>query len=283
MSPDAVLGGLAGLAVAGGMLVIFAGWQPREVVSKADRPKRHARRGKPRTWGVAGTAGLVAWVVTGWPVVGLIVAAAVVGLPVLLGTTGGAARSIGRIEAIEEWTRRLADIIVVGVGLEQAVATSVRSTPEAIRVEVEALAARLSARWPTEDALRDFADELADPAADLVVASLILGHRRRGPGLTRALVSVADSVGEEVVMRRRVEADRAKPRTTARAVTLITLGVAGGLGTLNPAYLRPFGSALGQLVLLAVTALFVGALIWMRSLTLSQPQARLLASSEERR
>lgn len=283
MSPDAVLAGLAGMGAGIGILMMFVGWQPREVVPKAGKPKRHARRGNPRTWGVAAAAGLVAWVVTGWPVVGLIAAAAVVGLPVLLGTTGGAARGIERMEAIEEWARRLADILVVGVGLEQAVAISVRSTPEAIRVEVEALAARLSARWPTEAALRDFADELADPAADLVVASLILGHRRRGPGLTRALAAVADSVGEEVVMRRRVEADRAKPRTTARAVTLITLAVAGGLGTLNPAYLRPYGTASGQLVLLAVAALFVGALAWMRSLTLTQPQARLLASSQERR
>ena len=283
MSPDAVLGGLAGMGVAIGVLMIIVAWQPREVVPKADKPKREARLGNPRRWGVAGAAGLVAWLVTSWPVVGLIVAAAVVGLPILLGTTGGAAHSIERIEAIEEWARRLADILVVGVGLEQAVMTSVRSTPESIRVEVEALAARLSARWPTEAALRDFADELADPAADLVVAALILGHRRRGPGLTRALASVADSVGEEVVMRRRVEADRAKPRTTARAVTLITLAVATGLGGLNPTYLRPYGTGLGQLVLFAVAALFVGALTWMRSLTMSQPQARLLASSRERR
>ncbi|MCU1493404.1 MAG: Type secretion system domain protein [Acidimicrobiaceae bacterium] len=282
MSPEAILGGVAGLAVASGLATCVAASLPRTAVPAADKPKRIAPSADPRKWGLAGAAALASWLVIGWPVVGLIVGAAVVGLPVLLGTAGSAARDIARVEAIEEWTRRLADILVVGVGLEQAVATSVRSTPEAIRVEVEALAARLSARWPTEAALRDFANDLADPAADLVVASLILGHRRRGPGLTRALSSVADSVGEEVAMRRRVEADRAKPRTTARAVTLITLGVAG-LGALNPTYLRPYGTALGQLVLLAVATLFVGALTWMRSLTLSQPQARLLASAHERR
>lgn len=282
MSPEAILGGVAGLAVTSGLATCVAAWLPRTAVPAADKPKWIAPSADPRKWGFAGAAALASWLVTGWPVVGLIVGAAVVGLPVLLGTAGSAARDIARVEAIEDWTRRLADILVVGVGLEQAVATSVRSTPEAIRVEVEALAARLSARWPTEAALRDFANDLADPAADLVVASLILGHRRRGPGLTRALSSVADSVGEEVAMRRRVEADRAKPRTTARAVTLITLSIAG-LGALNPTYLRPYGTALGQLVLLAVATLFVGALTWMRSLTLSQPQARLLASAQERR
>lgn len=281
MSPAGLLGGIAGLAVVGGITVCVAAWKPRVAVPAQDKVRRRPHHGDPRRWGAAACVGLLAWLVTGWPAVGLIVAAAVVGLPPLLRTTEGDARSIERIEAIEEWTRRLADILVIGVGLEQAVATSVRSTPEAVRAEVEVLAARLSARWPTEQALREFADSLADPAADLVVAALILGHRRRGPGLTRSLASVAASVAEEVATRRRIEADRAKPRTTARAVTLITLGVAGGLATLNPAYLRPYRTGLGQLVLLGVATLFIGALTWMRSLTISKPQARLLASSRE--
>jgi len=83
-------------------------------------------------------------------------------------------------------------------------------------------------------------------------------------------------VAEEVAMRRRVEAERAKPRTTARAVTLITLGVVA-LGALNRTYLAPYGTPLGQLVLLGVTGMFVGPLAWMRALTLSAPQPRLLA------
>ena len=89
------------------------------------------------------------------------------------------------------------------------------------------------------------------------------------------LTAVADSVAEEVAMRRRVEAERAKPRTTARAVTLITLGVVA-VGALNGTYLAPYGTALGQLVLALVTLGFVGALAWMRALTLTTPAARFL-------
>ena len=77
-------------------------------------------------------------------------------------------------------------------------------------------------------------------------------------------------------MRRRVEAERARPRATARAVTLITLGVVA-VGALNQTYLSPYGTPLGQLVLLAVTAMFVASLTWMRALTLSAPQPRLLS------
>ena len=285
MSSSALLGALSGLLLVGGILTFAAGLRPVQV--KADQHLRIRLLGRRSgggmwdrwRWAVAGTAGLLVWLLSGWPTAGLIVVATVLGLPVLLSTSRVASRGIARIEAVEEWTRRLGDILVVGVGLEQAITTSLRSVPEAIRPEVTALAARLSARWSTETALRAFADDLGDATGDLVVASLILGHRRRGPGLARALTAVADSVAEEVAMRRRVEADRAKPRATARAVTLITIGVVG-LGALNRTYLAPYGTPLGQLVLLGIAGVFIGALVWMRTLTLTAPQSRLLSLRE---
>jgi Flp pilus assembly protein TadB len=196
------------------------------------------------------------------------------GLPIILSTSRTAAAAIDRVEALEEWTRRLSDVLVVGVGLEQAIAVTVRTCPALIENEVTALVARMQARWPTERALRAFADDLDDATGDLVVATLILGSRRRGPGLARVLAAVADSVGEEVAMRRTVEAERAKPRATARAVTLITLGVVA-VGSLNSTYFAPYGTALGQLVLAVITLGFIASLAWMRALTLSQPQPRL--------
>ncbi|MEI2811934.1 MAG: hypothetical protein V9F00_17630 [Nocardioides sp.] len=85
-----------------------------------------------------------------------------------------------------------------------------------------ACVARLRARWVTEDALRAFADELDDSTGDLVAANLILGARRRGAGLASVLEGLAESVAADVRARRQVEADRAKPRATARWVTLIS-------------------------------------------------------------
>jgi len=279
MTTTAPLAALSGLAVTGGLLVAIAGVRPtaaRHGWSRRWRRRRPPRGGWVRwRWGVAVAGGLVAWLVTGWPVAGFVAGVTVIGLPALLSTAGVAAHGIGRVEAVEEWARRLADVLLVGVGLEQAITSSVRTVGAPIRDEVSALAARIGARWPTERALRAFADELGDATGDLVVAALILGHRRRGPGLARALTGVADSVAEEVTMRRRVEADRAKPRTTARAVTLITLGVVA-VGALNGTYLAPYGTPVGQLVLAGVTAGFVAALGWMRALTLSRLPPRLL-------
>jgi Flp pilus assembly protein TadB len=220
------------------------------------------------------------WGVTGWPVAGLIAVAAVAGLPPLLTTSVASAGRITRLEALEDWTRRLADVLTVGVGLEQAIAASLRTAPAAIAPQVAALAARLGARWPTEAALRAFADDLDDATGDLVAAALILGSRRRGPGLGAVLDGLAGTVAEEVSMRRKVEADRARPRTTARWVTLITLGVVG-LGALNGTYIRPYGSGLGQLVLAALALAFAGALVWMRAISAGTPEPRFLPGPGE--
>jgi Flp pilus assembly protein TadB len=235
---------------------------------------------RTRVW-IAGGVGLAVWAVSGWPVAGAIVTITVLGLPVLLGTGSVATRAIARIEAVEEWTRRVADVLVAGVGLEQALVASLATCPEPIRPEVAALCARLSARWTPEQALRAFADEVDDAAADLVAAALVLAARRRGPGLARVLTSVADSVAEEVVVRRKVEAERAKPRATARAVTLITLAVVA-VGALNGTYLAPYATGFGQLVLAVIAAGFIACLAWMRALTLSAPEPRFLASRTPR-
>ncbi|WP_028047610.1 type II secretion system F family protein [Cellulomonas sp. URHE0023] len=278
----ALLAALVGALFVAGLLVMVAGLrrtEPRPV-----RPTHVGMRRRPAVgwwgrwrWGVAAASGLLAWAITRWPVAALVVVVAVVGLPYLLGSAKVAATAIDRVEAIEEWTRRLADVLATGVGLEQGILASLSTCPAPLTTEVGALAARLSARWPTEQALRAFADDLDDAAGDFVVASLLLASRRRGPGLSGVLTAVAGSVADEVAVRRKVEAERARPRSTARLVTLITLGVATLL-MLNGAYLQPYGDGLGQLVLAAIAAAFAGCLLWIRALTLTSPEPRFLTS-----
>ena len=95
---------------------------------------------------------------------------------------------------MEEWTRSLSGVLTVGIGLEQALVATLRSTPAPINAEVSRLVARLRARWDTETALRAFADELDDATGDLIAANLILGARRRGAGLASVLEGLAESV-----------------------------------------------------------------------------------------
>jgi tight adherence protein B len=274
-----VLAGLAGALTIAGVLLAVAGVRRRVRPSAPDHgPAARLRaalsaagsgeQGRRRRAGqllAAILGGAVAWAVTGWPIAALGAAVAAPGIPWLIRRNDSATR-IERLEALEQWTRRLADLLVVGTGIEQALVVSVRTAPAPIAAEVGALAARLQARTPTEPALLAFADALDDPAADLVASALILAARRRGRGLAQVLDGLARAVADEVTVRRGIDADRAKPRTTARAVTWIAVVAAVALIGLDRAYVAPFGTPAGQAVLVVVLVLFAGAFAWMRNL-----------------
>jgi Flp pilus assembly protein TadB len=96
------------------------------------------------------------------------------------------------------------------------------------------------------------------------------------------LTELAGSLTEEVTMRRKVEADRAKPRANARWLLLITV-TASGLAALNGDYLAPYGTGVGQLVLAAIAGLIVACLLWMRRLTAPAPLPRFLVDADRSR
>jgi Flp pilus assembly protein TadB len=276
-----VLGGAAALLVVIGITTAVAGLRGwGSPVAGPGWAEARLHRGRWIRWALAAASGALAWLLTGWPALAVGAAGAVIGLPAIAGAGSRAEAQIERVEAVEEWARRVADVVAIGVGLEQALLTAARTAPAAISGEAATLAARIAARTSTEQALRRFADELADPTADLVVAALILATRRRGPGVAVALTAIAESVGEEVAARRRVEADRAKPRATARAVTAITVLIIG-VGLLNRGYTDPYGTAVGQVVLIGTLGFFAAALWWMHSMTTTTAPARILAEAGE--
>ena len=219
-------------------------------------------------------AGLLLALLTGWLAAVVILPAAALGLPYLLAAPP-TATTIRRLEAMEEWTRNLAGVLSSGVGLEQAVTATLRSTPDAIKPEVTALVARLRARWDTEQALRAFADDLDDVTGDLIVANLILAAQRRNRSLANALQGVAESVSEDVPSRRKVEAGRAKPRGSARLVTMFSTGVLVWLAFTGD-YVAPYGTPLGQVLLVGLLTAYAAGLLWMRKMTEGKPLPRFL-------
>jgi len=222
-------------------------------------------------------AGVVTALFTGWLIAIVLVPAAMAGLPLLL-SKPPAGGQINRVEAMEEWTRSLAGVLGGGVGLEQALTATLRSTPAAIKPEVTQLVARLRARWDTEAALRAFADDLNDATGDLVSANLLLAARRRNRSLASVLEGVAESVADDVASRRRLESGRAKPRGTARLVTLITVGVLGILA-LTGGYIEPYGTPVGQLILGILLTAYVAALVWMRRMAQGKPPPRFIGAT----
>jgi Flp pilus assembly protein TadB len=275
---------LAGALLVAGLIGVAAGLrrtaQPVPAPRRARALPGRMRSITPRTrllLLVGLTIGTLVALLTGWLVAVLVVPAALAGLPVLL-SAPAAASKIDRLEAMEEWTRSLSGVLTVGVGLEEALVATLRSAPEPIRPEVAQLVARLRARWSTEDALRMFADDLDDATGDLVAANLVLGARRRGAGVASVLDSLAESVAADVRARRAIEADRAKPRATARWVTLITIGVLAVLA-LTGSYITPYGTRLGQMILVLLLSLYVATLVWMRRMAAGKTLPRFIGVS----
>lgn len=276
---------ISGALIVAGVIGLIAGLRRVPVVERVPTRTRSLNRlqslpRQTRLLLAAGfMAGVLGWLITGWLLALVIGPAAVIGLPYLLATSPAKAR-IARLEALEEWSRSLSGVLTVGVGLEQALIATLRSTPAPIAGEVGRLAARLRARWRTEDALRAFADELDDATGDLVAANLILGSRRRGAGLSAVLDSLAESVAADVRARRQVEADRAKPRATARWVTIISATVLLIL-TLSGEYVGPYSTPLGQIILTILLAAYAALLVWMRRMAEGKPPPRILGNRRE--
>lgn len=282
MSP--LLAGLAGAMIVGGTLLGIYGLIPRPV--PPPRPKHPARSGRLVRWWhalpgwqrwstiAALLVGIVVMVATGWVVAVPVLPAAVLGLPALLMVTS-ADRQIARMDAIAEWTRNLAGVLTAGQGIEAAIQASLRSAPDAIRPEVGRLVGRMRSRWSTEQALRAFAEDLDDATGDLVCAALILGAAKRGDGLARVLHDLAESVSADVRGRRLIEADRAKPRASARMVTLLSIGALVFFG-LGGRFFAPYSTPFGQLILLVLLTCYGLLLWWLRRMAETQPAARFL-------
>ena len=152
------------------------------------------------------------------------------------------------LEGLEQWTRRLSDMLTASRGLEEALEASARHAPAAIEPAVAALGRRLAARTGTEAALRAFAADIGDPAGDRIAAALIIATGRRGGAVRDVLNALAVMLARDVAARREIEADRAQHRTTVKWLTLFVLGFTV-FAVLNRSYSAPYGTVPGQVVM----------------------------------
>ena len=201
-------------------------------------------------------------------------------VPLLISARDARAKELAKTEALASWAEMLRDVIASHAGLQEAVAITAAEAPEPIQREVQALAIRAE-RGSFSLALRRFAAEVADPVADLIVAALVIADERQAHELAGMLDSVAKSARDQTAMRVRVETGRARTYASSRALVIITLGLAVGLIVFSPKFMEPFDQFGGQLVLLVIGALFVGALWGLIVLSRPASPPRLLAGVEE--
>lgn len=266
-------------AVAGGglfLLVIAVRGLPPQPAKSTDRLQQL----RADLFGLRGllalAAGALVLVGTQWIVAGAGAALLVLFWRKLSGGAGGERAAIARLEGLATWTESLRDTIAGAVGLEQAIPASLRAAAPALKEPLIRLVDRLHTRVPLPEALRRFAHDLADPSADLIIAALIINSRLRGPGLRDLLGALSGAVREELDMRRRIEAQRRATRFSAMFVVGFSVGVMLLLALLNHSFVKVYDSANGQLILLAISGLYVAGFLWLTKLAKFDVPERLL-------
>lgn len=222
----------------------------------------------------AAVAGVVTPILTGSLLVGLVVPCLVLVLPGLLSTPVN--HEISILQALDRWVRLLIGSVSTGKSLPDAVRATRHQVALPLRRPVADLIARLDARWSTDAALRAMADDFASPDADAVIAAMVVATRRGGTGATEALRALGDHTRHRLRSLREIETERAKPRVVVRQVTLITLVVLAGVAVVNPEYLAPYRSSMGQLLGLALFTAYLGALLMLHRVARPRPRERIL-------
>ncbi|MEV6236753.1 pilus assembly protein TadB [Lentzea sp. NPDC051838] len=280
MTTTTTLLGLLGAGVAAGVLLVIVGLRGKPDDGATPRPRAvRALRLNQKTMGrlvVALVVGTGIGMFTGWVVGAVLSVAAVLGLPRILGSNVDDQRQLDRIEAIAGWTEMLRDTLVAAAGLEQAILATASTCPEPIRSEITELAVKLERGDRLAPGLRELAEQLHDTTADLVVSALVLASDHQARQLADLLGELAVEAREQATMRMRVDAGRARSRTSVRVIVITTLLFATGLVVFNRDYLSPFDSAIGQLVLLLVGALFAVAFAWLTRISRFREPERLL-------
>lgn len=278
------LAAISTLALLGGLWLTIAGLTRQEVTDQAPRPRVRSLQQQRRitVMAVATAVGALLWLLSGYVVALPAVPVLVLLLPAILPRSSDKA-PIERLTALEEWTRSLSAVLGAQASLEQAIIASRASVADPIKREVGRLVARLHAGVPIDTALEGFADDLGDPTGDVLAGSLLLGSYRRGPGLARVLDGAAEMISDDVAARRQIEADRAKPRANARFISLVSIAVLVGMFLVNPQYVEPYKTPLGQVIFLALAAAFFGCLWWMNSTARAPKALRILRPTGDSR
>jgi Flp pilus assembly protein TadB len=274
MTPVVVLIG-AGIGV-GIALVISGMWSTGPPVGRMSMMKRLDPANRQAAL-CAVILALVVGLVTRWPVGAALGGA--VGWTLRSALQPNTSRRVtGRLEALAAWIEALRDSIAAHRGLLAAIESTVNTAPPSIRDNVAALVVRIKSGIALDSALYAFAGELGDAAVDEAIAPLILASRFGGSDLQGLLATAAGNTRDQIALWQRIEIARAKPRRDMRLVIAVTLVFTLGVLLIGHGYFKPFGTPVGQIVLLAVAGLFAAGFAAMNRLSRPQPLPRLFDS-----
>ena len=218
------------------------------------------------------------WLVTGW------YAAAVLGLamgwagPKIVRAPKIRKKAIEEIEAYSQWAEQIRDLVSSSGSLYEAVTLSSDNSPTLIRPQVIQMStiARTTGLTP---ALDWFAREMRSPHADRLVLGLRIAWDS-GARVSEAFDSTARRMRGEVDLRRRNEVANSRAWTQVISILGVTILAVMLLAVFNRGFFDPFGTVIGQTVLLGVGGLIVGSIFWVLKLSVTEVPIRLLGADE---
>lgn len=285
-----VLAALAGVLITAGVIMAIAYFRPAppKLARTPAKPSAAARWGAlsrhtKRRLGVGAAIGLLVAIITAMPVMVIVVPAAMIGLPMLLGKQSTRERDL--LLALETWARALASTAGTGnFTLREVIGITRGSVPDQLRQPVDRLYARMSSTWSSADALRRFAAEMNSAYVDEVVIYLIQAAEFNAGGLSRALTSVADSLSGYAKLRIDLQIERDKPRRVMRTMTgivaFVLVAVVLFSGTSELAFYK---TPAGAVILALILASFVALLAWAKVLTRVPPEPRIILADADTR
>jgi tight adherence protein B len=256
---------LLGAGLAAALLLLISGFRAPVRPDRPVRAQRRRARAGVSALRLAGVlaAGAVVGAATGWPVAAILAGVAAWTLPAVLGPDRAHRRALERVEAIAAWAEDLAGTLRAAAGIEQAILQTALVAPAEIRTELTGLAEALRAGIRLPDALRMFAHDLADPTADMVANVLLQAAQHQARDIATGLSGVGRAARRQASSRQRVATGRARTRTSTCIVVTVVLASVVLLVIFAHAFLKPYGNALGQLILAVLGAMFGACLVWM--------------------
>ena len=280
-----LLGALAGI----GLLTVALALRPRQpqAVAQARLRKFRAKGSRAEARKVlaensltillAAALGAGGWALTGWPVAGLLGALAGISVPRMLRAPRKRQDITDEIEAYSQWAEQIRDLVSATGSLFEAVTLSAENAPTRLRPAVLNMTG-LARTVGLPEALDWFAAEMRSPFADRLVLGMKIAWDS-GARVTEAFESTARGMRAEVEMRRRNEVANSRAWTQVTAILAVTFIAVSFMFVFNRGFFDPFGSLIGQVVLLGAGILIFGNVFWVIKLSESGVPIRLLGTA----
>lgn len=258
-----LIGALLGAALGSGAFTAVLSWRGFPSSPERTGPRRLSSLKGPNTLialrlALSVAVSAAAFGLTGWVAAGLFAGIAGFVSPTVLRAKANRDREVDLMTALATWIEMVRDTVSAASGLTETLKATAVSAPPAIRTPVRQLAFRAD-RETLPDALAKFADEMDHAVADSVAVALGLAAANQVGSLQESLAEIAENTRQEVSMRLRIEASRARQFTSARFVAGVVAVFSVGMVGFNRSYLAPFDTSSGQVALAVIGGLFIAS------------------------